>query len=199
MIIKGGGVNYVFGGAVDLAKKRHKAWQKFDVSDIDADMDAFAYYVKKYEIENNLDDFYRRLYDAISAFYVVAIFNARPGSPTITISNDTFSSNYTKWTTKLKNIMFDGVTEIKGYCPYEPKVRLLQLFNYPIHLFTDAKLPQITIKKFTAPQIKIKDTTFEDIVPWLEKYEEYCTQLAEQLEHAIVMIDELRTQINNFN
>ncbi len=195
-IVSGGGVNYVFGGAVD--ERRLQAWGREGAPVAGAnDECVFAFYVKYFDVESNLNEFFRRLHDAIAKLYCVAILSADTG-PEIVIKRAQYSSNYTFYTTLLRNISFPGATTVRGYCPHEPKVRILELLKYPIAQF-GITLPAFTISRFDAPTVKFSEATFADVHDDLKAYEMYCAKLCKKIEAYISEVEALCAKINNFD
>ncbi len=113
------------------------------------------------------------------------------------IQNDDFPHNYTPTMIRLKNQRFDGydpAVELKGFCPFEPLVRIEQLLNFPIEQFNDGKWPLnydiVFIENPPSLNENLSHTpTIKDILylePELKKWEDYYDAICKQISEILL-------------
>lgn len=118
-----------------------------------------------------------------------------------------FPHNYTDAMKRIKLFRFKGYDGegIKGFCPFEPTVRIQQLLKYPIELFVE-DLPDMKriVGRVKPPEDiqwsykKVPDNPSQELYnrvratfPVLRKWNEYYTQMCERLKETIEELQKL--------
>lgn len=113
-----------------------------------------------------------------------------------------YPPNYTDDMIRLKSISFDIGEErwtsdnIKGYCPFEPQVRIAQLLTFPIERFADIDITfgeignpptveNLTYKKSNNQELELKNkilACLEILKEWDKYYKNVCNTLHDTIE-----------------
>lgn len=126
------------------------------------------------DIKNALQELHESLTEQY--LYIIHLYNDKfPGNITINTKTKTYSSNYTPNLANLKNYIIkdtelsNQLSNIQGYCPYEPIVRLQQLLDFPIENLANKisdnliRTPEIALKKIQIPEHLLDKDCIEKI------------------------------------
>jgi DNA modification methylase len=165
--------NIVIGGTVHVCNDklehhiaRTKLWFKKNPEVIEEELmadelfgnlktydDLYFYLSQKWSFMCNCKEALRVIHEKI-AKKIVEYYESKNGK--IIVENKDFPHNYTDTMIKLKNI--PGTSDIKGFCPFEPIVRINMLLEH----FTDVNFDGILPSDFNVPLPKTK-TGSEDL------------------------------------
>lgn len=160
--------------------------------------------IKQWELDANAITEFKCLHEKICKLYLDIIDNS--GINIIEpAETEPRPGNYTAASTRLSSIKWVGYPggKVKGFCPFEPVVRLAQLAAFPIDYFRpggvelsfekmpDVKPPNLdSIPKFPSNKVSLSDRILW-IEPHLLKWEEYYIKLIDALELVIKDIDSI--------
>ena len=155
--ITAGAITFVVGNKVGSNMQRYKDWLARDPQRAVADILTGARPTTRAELVEQLVCVWKlsstvvhvlaQLHEAIAARWVAVILSS---GVAVTETADTHLSNYSAPMARLKNIRWPGWdgSAIRGFCVFEPAVRMTQLINFPIEHFGDIQLPTVA---FPAP------------------------------------------------
>jgi hypothetical protein len=149
--------------------------------------DFVKYMVKRMKLASILIHLLGYFHEQIAKLYLKTILESNLDFQE---TSEAKPSNYTPAMIRLSNITWNGYTEnnLKGFCPYEPLVRIRQLLDFPIEHFAIIEISDLCDLP-SAPQIDDSETKEKklytrllEIRPVLEAYEKYYIELCEYIE-----------------
>lgn len=217
-ITGGNGTTYVTGNKTDHQIERFKKWYEKDparaVDEITGDVDyksfsnqaaLLKHVVRAFKLGMTCIQFLGMLHESIANKWISIIDKWVENNPTqardisFVETHTEQPHNYTPAMIRLKNISFDGwqaADNLKGFCPYEPLVRLEQILNFPIDQFEHITLEHID---FVGPPdlssdaiaLRTPDDFYAVVLalePQLKAWETYYDELCKKLKDICLVV-----------
>lgn len=129
--------------------------------------------IEKFKLDHVICDALRNLHEALvlQLLHIVTIYMKVYPSKAYLADVKSYPSNYTRELIKFKTVRFfdksleKASANIRGFCPFEPKVRIEQLTSFPIKKILDelTNAPDITIIPVNTPILVIDKGSHERI------------------------------------
>lgn len=208
-ITGGNGITYIVGNKTTYQLDRFKQWYSKNPDRAVNDMlegvslntfsckhDLLKHVLRHFKISLTCTEFLRTLHQSIVVKWLNIIDTWKKNHPqnelNLVESSEEHPPNYTPEMSRLKNISFDGFIpgdNLKGYCPFEPIVRLEQLIDYPIHKFEPVELETFEIvqppeKDYESINITTAKELYDIVLTFetkLQEWESYYDQLCKKI------------------
>jgi hypothetical protein len=206
-----GGRAIVCGGATEYQTKRLELWsctknntavkdllEGHELADFKTYREFILFLVKQFYLSQTTIEFLRELHERIATKFVEQV-EKNMQDVTVDETPRNYTPNYTPSLIRLKSFRFNKWTgeDIKGFCPFEPLIRLDQLLSFPIDQFDTAELPAIDIPD--APQIDDHALTLKSEAEFcaavvaaksdIKKWENYYTDVCQSLSDGLACIN----------
>lgn len=141
--------------------------------------------VKKMQLANIFIHLLGYFHEQIAKLYLKIILES---GKDFKESENSKPPNYTPTMTRLSNITWKEYPEnkLKGFCPYEPLVRIGQLIDFPIEYFGEIEIADLCdlpeAPEFANTTSKDLYTRLLEVRPVMDKWESYYIELCKYIE-----------------